>query len=226
VPFRACNYKTIPPQIDLHIIRQFVEKADWVTVNVISLLMYGDKNHEHVKAVNARMTDSWRRGGFKRLPCPSNVVYAHLHTRRKRIGTALFDHDNKMRECAAKFIHDKGYDLIHDLHFHPPSDAAIGSTFFEMDNGHMTEKALREKIHRNYMKDGKYQAVFFMASPYKSTRSTAEKLKTDEQRRLKKLYSLVAELTPKKPNRIIAASYEQFLEDGKVYNFKGAESTP
>lgn len=154
---------------DRHLIRQFLDKADWCSVQAMAVLLFGNKDKISVSVANTELTcmAKLKTGSIKKLPCPYAMVYANAQTKRKRLGTSFFDHDNKTREVVAKYIHDKGTHLIEGLHFHPPSDACIGSLFFELDNGHMTEKQLKEKINRYYIKPGGFQVIFIMASPYR-----------------------------------------------------------
>lgn len=132
----------------------------------------------------------------------------------------MFDHDSKTRECIARWICDHGAQQLDALHFHPPADATIGNIYFEMDNGHMNDRQLREKINLHYSKPGQFQVVFIMASPCKAHWRTREKVQADELRRLNKIFGIARELLPHKPNRILAASYEQFLEDGQLRSYK------
>lgn len=211
------------PHTDRHLVRLFLEKAEWATVPIISLLLFGSKRKEYARIANSvltAMSRTKRTDALKRLPFPHAVVYAHPRTKKKRLGTALFDHDSKTRECIARWIFDHGATQVDALHFNPPADATIGGIFFEMDNGHMNERQLREKIERHYVVPGKFQAVFIMASPNKAHWRTREKIQADELRRLRKIFAIARELLTQKPNRILAASYEQFLEDGTLYSFK------
>jgi hypothetical protein len=207
---------------DRHLVRQFLEQAGWVTVPTVAIFIFGNKDKGSVRIANALLTSmsKAKKRAIKRLPCSHAVVYAPATTKLKRVGTALFDHDNKTRECVAKWVHTRGLNL--EFSFRPPADATVGNFHFEMDNGHMNEKQLREKIFKNYKEPGAYQVVFFMASPYKSHWRTIDKIKADEHRRLQKLFLIAESMLPHKPNRILAASYEQFLADGKLYNFKGS----
>jgi hypothetical protein len=211
------------PSTDRHFVRQFLDRTEWATVPTIALLLFGSKRKEYVRIANSVMTAmsrTKRTDALKRLPFPHTVIYAHPRTKKKRLGTALFDHDNKIRECIARWLFDHGAGEVERLHFHPPADATIGNVFFELDNGHMTDRQLREKIERHYAGPGRFQVVFFMASPNKAHWRTRERIEADELRRLAKILTIAREVLPHKPHRILAASYEQFLEEGKLYSFK------
>lgn len=218
--------KTLMQKFDRFLVRSFLDKTDWAAVPTIALLLFGNRGriaHKDANKELSQMSHLKRPGSLKRLPCSHAVVYANPSTKRKRIGNGLFDHDNKTREVVAKMCNPYGIRAVDSVSMAPPSDARIGNIFIEFDNGHMTDHQLEEKILKNYSKAGMFQVAFIMASPYKAHWRTKEKTKADEIRRLNKLFAVSSRILPHKPNRIIGASYEQFLEDGKFYNCKGHE---
>ena len=200
------------------IIRRFVAAVEWVTprnIIVLSLGHYRASERANIVIRNelAKLTKTRREPPLKRLPCDGGAVYAYYYSRKKNIGTFKFAHDAKLRDCLAKFLKDRNYEGIDEVSLEPPSDARIGNLFFELDNGHMSPSLLEDKIRRYYSGPGRYRVVFIMASRY----LTLE----EEQRRLEMIFDIIRRVYPHKPNRILAASYRQFLEDGMFYNFKG-----
>ena len=210
--------------LDRHLVRSFLEKVDWATSHAICYLLNGhvERNSAIITRIDIlKMVNSKRCEKLKRLPCPYGAVYAKPHTTKNRVGSSMFDHDDKLRQCLAKYLRVNGTHHLAYLDLHKPADANIGNIHFEMDNGNMTPRQLREKIVKYYLKPGEYQVIFFMASPYKDHWRAMERIVADEQRRLDILFNLTKELLPHKPNRVRGASYHQFLKDGKLYNFKG-----
>ena len=207
---------------DWYTIRQFLERVEWATVPAIALLIFGVKNKESMIQANAILTRMNKsvQNPIKRLDCAQAVVYAHGGNPKNRIGTVYFNHDSKLRECLARYVFDNGEDAIGKISMKPPFDASIGTLRFEFDNGNMTSKQLKEKILKHFTKKDGEQAIFFMASPNKAVSRHMDRVITDEKRRIEKLFSLVRELLPFKPNKVMATSYEEYLRDGKLYNFK------
>ena len=202
------------------VIRQFVAAVEWVTPRNIVVLCTGryqpsDTANIIVRSELSKLTRTKRVPPLKRLPCASGAVYADYYSRKKNIGTFKFDHDSKLRDCLAKYLKDRNYEGISDISLEPPSDATLGKIRFEFDNGHMSPAQLEDKLVRHYSKPGNYQVVFIMGSRYLTEK--------EEIRRLLMILEIISRLFPRKPNKILAATYKQFIENGKVLNFKGEE---
>jgi len=100
------------------------------------------------------------------------------------------------------------------------ADAVCGNIYFEMDNGNESREQLLEKIKSNYAGKGEFQVIFWMSTDFATHWKTKENIKKLDHNRLRLLFDVVKEAVPYKPNRLLGASYEQFLEDGKIYNYK------
>jgi hypothetical protein len=221
-------------RLDRHIIRLFVDRVEWVTPRNIHFLLNGrytsqrilnngKRDYTGVMIQNEliRMTKTKRIPPLKALPCDGHTAFAQYYTKKHSIGTMIFSHNNKLRDVLAKYLFDRGWRGIDRICLAPPSDATVGTLHFELDAGHMDRRELREKIIRNYTQPGMYQVVFIMASRYGRSPRIRKGVIEHEKNRLNMLFDLARELLPYKPSRVLGASYEQFLETGKVYNFKG-----
>lgn len=122
--------------------------------------------------------------------------------------TFLFNHDMCLKDVIGKFLHDND---LHRVSFEKPADAVIGQFHFELDNGHMNEAQLEEKIRLHYA-NANVQAVFIMRH--------REKPELENQR-LQMIFGLSDRILHDQPNKILAACYTQYLKDGIIYNRKG-----
>ncbi len=129
-------------------------------------------------------------------------------------------HDIRLRDCLGKLFHNED---ITNLKISNTGDAEAGGVYFEMDNGHMNEDQLRDKIQRYYSGKGKFIVIFWMATAEYAHWKTKENIKRLEKNRLNMLFDILKETMREKPNRILGACYSQFLEDGKLYTMKGDE---
>lgn len=208
-------------------IRDFAEKVEWLTVKSAAYFMFGKADNKdlikanfYLSTLNKAKTKELR---LKRIP-GEKAVYAHSRSRKNRVGSMMFDHDEKIR-CVLGKIANTYPDLMDHIEMTPPHDSLIGEKFFELDNGNMTDRQLTDKVSK-YMKryEGKAgQLIFIMASPYKDRKRPLDKLLEDEKRRSDKLFSILRELIPEHPNRVLVGGFEQFLSDMKLYNHKGKE---
>ncbi len=136
--------------------------------------------------------------------------------KKKDVGDHHFLHDSQLRDCLAKYLHDRNLNGIEQLSvswIRENPDAHLGNIYFEFDNGHMNDDQLIEKIRKNYTGQVAFRVVFFMRHRYDDIEG--------EKRRLDKLFEIVRSTLQKKPNRILGATYSGFLHDGKVFNLKG-----
>ncbi len=145
-----------------------------------------------------------------------HAVYGSPCTKKKDIGSHHFLHDNRLRDCLAKFLNDRNLKGIEQLSIGRTEinpDAYIGNLYFEFDNGHMDDDQLSDKIRNNYSGNGAFRVIFFMRHRYDDPEG--------EIRRLDKLFEIIKKTLPSKKGRVIGACYSQYLKDGAIYNVKG-----
>lgn len=151
-----------------------------------------------------KVKDSSQR--LKRIKNQDGKYAYTMHA--KTLPTFLFNHDVCLRDAIGKFLHDND---PYRVSFEKPADAVIGQFHFELDNGHMNEAQLKEKIRLHYT-NANVQVVFIMRH--------REKPELENQR-LKMIFSLSDGILHDQPNKILAACYTQYLKDGIIYNRKG-----
>lgn len=197
------------------LIREFLEKVEWATPENISYLLHGESSRElNIKTGSTLFQMATRKvnGAIKKLPNHKYAVYADPQSKKKDKGTHNLDHDIKLRNVLGKFLHGKSID---GLSLKPPADATLRNIYFEMDNGHMNNGQLIEKIETHYKGKGQFRVIFIMADRYDKPHL--------EEERLKKLFEILEKVMHHKPNRILGACYTKFLSDGKLYNLRGEE---
>ena len=126
----------------------------------------------------------------------------------KTLPTFLFNHNVAVRNIIGKFLHGNG---MQEVSFERPADAAIRQYRFELDNGHMSEKQLEEKLVKNYSRLP-VQLIFIMRH---------RECPHLEAERLNKVFRISAKVFPHQPNKVLAACYTSYLENGIVFNRKG-----
>lgn len=161
----------------------------------------------------AEMAAAKRLPPLKRLLGPRHI-YATPESAKKDKGEHNIDHDLKLRDVVAKYLYVTGYREIEKVSvqripWNP--DAHIGSLYFELDNGHEDDAQLAEKLQR-YSGAGAFRVIFVMAHRYGDA--------SLEVARLKKLLTLGNALLGQKPNRVLAATYHQYLTNGRLMNLK------
>ncbi len=218
--------------IKRHLIRLFLQGAEWATPRNIIILAngtYTSKGSQSIRTELNRMTAVKQGTALIKLSCKRGAAYAFPDCTKRDVGGFMFDHNEKLRDCLARYLCDRKYKGIDDLTTKTPNkklqpDARIGDRYFELDNGHMDDKQLKEKI-KNYSGKGKFQVIFIMTTRYKAHWRTKEDIKKLEQKRLRKLLEIARQEIRQKPNRILANAYEDYLETGQLYNFKQYDST-
>jgi len=184
----------------------------WVVPRHLAYFLFGrcDKRLERVFA--SELSEMLKvKDSSLRLRRITNQDGKHAYTLyAKTLPTFSFNHDCCVRDVIGKFLHDQG---TQNVSFEKPADASILQYRFEMDNGHMDETQLREKVLKHYM-NGNIQIIFIMRH---------RELPELEIERLKKIVEISKDLFYDKPNRILVACYSEFLADGKLYNQKGEE---
>jgi hypothetical protein len=92
-----------------------------------------------------------------------------------------------------------------------------GDLYFEFDSGHMGRRQLIEKIRTHYTGRGTFRVLFWMGTAEYAHWKDLARIKTLERKRLRMLSAIGREVLGHKPNRLLAAPYHRFLEEGKVY---------
>lgn len=214
-----------PPYVFMQIsritIRDFLDKVEWATAGNVCYFLTGRNEKKEMDIVKAEL---WKmtRTKINPLKRPANSLYAVFSYVRDYVGMFKIAHDVKLRNCLGKFFSDNP-DLLGELSLEPPADARTKDLYFEMDNGHMDDAQLADKIRTHYSGHGAFRVVFFMATKEFQHWKTKQHLKQLELKRLYMLFEIIKRVLPEKPNRILGASYTQYLEDGKIYNYKGRE---
>jgi len=203
-------------------IRKFIDAVEWATARNIIILSNGRYTTSGAAVIRSeldKMTRTKRVMRLKKLHDQGNhAVYGSPCTKKKDVGNHHFLHDNQLRDCLAKFLHDRNLGGIEQLSvkwIRENPDAHMGNLYFEFDNGHMNDDQLIEKIQKNYSGHGAYRVIFFMRHRYDSPEG--------EKARLEKLFEIVRKTLRKKPNRIVGATYSGFLQNGMIFNHKGFE---
>lgn len=153
-----------------------------------------------------KVKDSSQR--LKRIKNQDGKYAYTMHA--KTLPTFLFNHDVCLRDAIGKFLHDRGRQSVS---FRQPADASILQYCFELDNGHMNDKQLEDKLLTHYA-DMDVQVLFIMRH------RESPKL---EDGRLNKIFKISEELFHDKPNKVLGACYTKFLKNGVIYNRKGKE---
>lgn len=204
-------------------IRKFIDAVEWATARNIIILANGRYTTSGAAVIRTeleKMTRTKRVMRLKKLHDQGNhAVYGSPCTKKKDVGNHHFLHDNQLRDCLAKFLHDRhlqGVEKLSVSRVEPNPDAHLGSLYFEFDNGHMNDDQLIEKIQKNYSGHGAYRVIFIMRHRYDDPEG--------EQKRLDKLFHIVKNTLYRKPNRIWANTYNGFLETGRLYNYRMEEA--
>jgi hypothetical protein len=203
-------------------IRKFIDAVEWATPRNVIILAngrYTTTGSAVIRNELEKMTRTKRVMPLKKLHDQGkHAVYGSPCTKKKDVGTHQFLHDNQLRDCLAKFMHDRCMKGMEDLsvsRIRQNPDAHLGNLYFEFDNGHMSDDQLIEKIQKHYCGYGAYRVIFFMRHRYDNP--------DGEQARLEKLFEIVKSVLRKKPNRVLGATYSGYLRNGKIFNLKGQE---
>lgn len=197
------------------IIRWFIQQVDWVVPSNLAYLIYGRCDRKLERTYASELSEMLKvKDSSLRLRKIVNQDGKHAYTRyAKVLPTFSFNHDCALRNVIGKFLKVRDVDEAQEVSLERPSDASILHYRLELDNGHMDDTQLKEKILKHYM-DGNIQIVFIMRH---------REFPHLEEERLKKIFDISKELFYDKPNRILGACYTKFLENGKFYNHKGEE---
>jgi hypothetical protein len=193
-------------------IRWFIETVSWATPENVAYFLEGRSDEKLYRRYCSELFEMTQvKNRELRLKRIQNQNGNHAFTFDAKLPTFTYNHDVALRNVLGKYLHDREMYRADEVSFKQPADANIRHYRFELDNGHMTDEQLEEKISNHYRK-GDIQAVFIMRSLYNS-----------EDARLKKIFDISEKLFYDQPNRILGACYSKFLNNGKLYNRKGEE---
>jgi len=192
------------------LIRWFIKEVHWATPANVAYFMEGRNNARlsrvYSSALSEMRTVKDRTLQLKRI---RNQDGKHAYTvKAKGLPTFLFNHDTALRNVIGKFLYGRGMQMVS---FEKPSDASIRQYRIELDNGHMSERQLEEKLFKHYARQS-VQIIFIMRHR-ECPRLEAE--------RLLKVFQIAERVFPQQPNKVLGACYTSYLENGIVFNRKG-----
>jgi hypothetical protein len=192
------------------LIRWFIKEVHWATPKNVAYFMEGKCNTTLNRIYSSELSEMRkvkdRTIRLKRIRNQDgHFAYTML---AKTLPTFLFNHNVSVRNIIGKFLHDRG---IQDVSFERPADASIRQYRFELDNGHMSESQLEEKLIANYSRLN-VQILFIMRH---------RECPHLEIERLNKVFRISAKVFPHQPNKVLGACYTSYLENGIVFNRKG-----
>jgi len=192
------------------LIRWFIKEVHWATPANVTYFMEGRNNARLSRVYSSELSEMRRvKDRTLRLKRIRNQDGKHAYTvKAKSLPTFLFNHNVSVRNIIGKFLHDFG---MQPVSFEKPADASIRQYRLELDNGHMSEKQLREKLVKNYARQN-VQLIFIMRHR-ECPRLEAE--------RLRMVFQISQHVFPRQPNKVLGACYTSYLENGIVFNRKG-----
>ena len=192
------------------LIRWFIQEVRWATPRNVAYFMEGRCDSARSRVYSSELSEMQKvKDRTLRLYRIRNQDSHYAYTMSaKTLPTSLFNHDVCVRNVIGKFLHDRG---MQEVSFERPADASISQYRFELDNGHMSERQLEEKLVKNYARQI-VQIIFIMRH------RECPQLETE---RVKKVFQISSKVFPHQPNKVLAACYTSYLENGTVFNRKG-----
>jgi len=191
-------------------IRWFIKEVHWAVPMNVAYFIEDKYDKAIQKAYSSELSEMRReKDRSLRLKIVRNQDGRNAYTMSsKHLPTYLFNHDVCLRNVIGKFLHDRGH---YNVSLEKPADASILHYRFELDNGHMDEKQLEDKLITHYYNIN-CQVVFIMRH---------REFPHLEVKRLNKVFAVSEKIFPNKPNKVLGACYTRFLENGLIYNRKG-----
>lgn len=191
-------------------IRWFIKEVRWATPRNAAYFIEGKCNDKIMNAYSSELSEMQReKDSTLRLKRIKNQDDKYAFTMQaKTLPTFLFNHDVCVRDMIGKFLHDQGLQYVS---FERPADASIRHYRFELDNGHMNDSQLEEKLVKHYANTGG-QVVFIMRH---------RECPRLEAKRLQKVFNISEKVFPGKPNKVLGACYTEYLKNGILYNRRG-----
>ncbi len=207
--------------VNRFLIRQFIRHVKWASVSNLCYLLTGrnerrEHNILHVE-LNRMMKTKNPDIRLNRINHEYYSIYKLAREEKNNINRQHPLHEIRLRDCLGKYFHGKDFE---GLSVPNTYDAHYQNICFEFDNGNMSKDQLIDKIKRHYTGKGIFQVIFWMATAEYAHWKTKENIKRLENNRLIMLFDILKETMKEKPNRILGASYSQFLEDGKLFNMR------
>ena len=192
------------------LIRWFIKEVHWATPRNVAYFMEGRCDSAISRVYSSELSEMRkvkdRTIRLKRIRNQDgHFAYTILS---KTLPTFLFNHNVCVRNIIGKFLHGRG---MQEISFEKPADASIRQYRFELDNGHMSESQLEEKIVKNYSRLN-VQLIFIMRH---------RECPHLEAERLRKVFQISAKVFPRQPNKVLGACYTSYLENGTVFNRRG-----
>ena len=193
-----------------NLIRWFIKEVHWAKPRNVAFFMEGQCNRKILHAYSSELSEMLRvKDRALRLKRIRNQDGHYAYTlSAKSLPTFLFNHDVCLRDVIGKFLHSRG---LLDVSFQQPSDATILHYRLELDNGHMSDNQLEEKLRKHYARTPG-QVIFFLRNRQCSRL---------EVKRLQMLFRISKEVFPGMPNKVLGACYTQYLQTGVVWSRKG-----
>lgn len=194
------------------VIRWFIAQVHWAVPSNLSYFMEGRCDGKRYRKYSSELAEMLKvKDREIRLKKIRNQDGRHAYTLdAKALPTFGFNHDVCLRDVVGKFLNSRG---PAEVTFAKPADARILRYSIELDNGHMDDSQLEEKLRKHYL-DSEGQVIFIMRH---------REFPHLEARRLKKVFDISARVFPTKPNKVLGACYHQYLEDGIFYNRRGQQ---
>jgi len=192
------------------LIRWFIQEVRWATPRNVAYFMEGRCDSARSRVYSSELSEMQKvKDRTLRLYRIRNQDGHYAYTMSaKTLPTSLFNHDVCVRNVIGKFLHGRG---MQEVSFERPADASIRQYRFELDNGHMSERQLEEKLVKNYARQI-IQIIFIMRH---------RECPHLEIERLRKVFQISAKVFPHQPNKVLAACYTSYLGNGIVFNRKG-----
>jgi hypothetical protein len=204
--------------------------VEWATAGSICYLLSGTRKPRDYAIVAAELNSMCRTKRreirLKKLHHEFYTCYTLATNPKTTLNHRNTAHDIKLRNCLGKYLHICGQGLIEHLSVKNYADAALalttGDLYFEFDSGHMGRGQLKEKITTHYIGKGAFRVVFFLGTAEYAHWKNLATIKCLEKNRLTLLFEVARRALKDKPNRLLAAAYHEYLEDGRLYNHKGS----
>lgn len=161
---------------------------------------------------------------LKKLRHEFYTCYSLAVSSRTTISHQHAEHDIRLRDCLGKYFSVCGTGLMEFMTLTTYADAMLtlstGTLYFEFDSGHMGRKQLIEKIRAHYTGKGAFRVVFWMGTAEYAHWKHRHRIDALEEKRLRMLFDITRKVLKDKPNRIVAAPYHGYREDGRLYSIK------
>lgn len=200
----------------------------WATASNICFLLSGKRRRRDYAIVAAELNSMChtkrKELRLKKLHHDFYTCFGLATSPKRTLSHHHVEHDIKLRNCLGKYFYICGHGLIDYTTTRTYADALLtlptGDLYFEFDSGHMGKKQLSDKIKIHYTGKGAYRTVFWMGTAEYAHWKNTETIKCLERNRRDLLFKITSKVLKEKPNRILGASYHEYLQDGRLYTLK------